>query len=430
MKTPELVTSQSRLESHCRRWREAGRFAFDTEFIRDETYDARLCLVQVSTDGEVVLVDPTADLDINLFWELVTDEAVTTIVHAGKEDFEVCLRATGKPPRGVFDVQVAAGFVGLGYPLSLARLVNLTLQRRIVKGQTLTDWLRRPLTEEQVRYAAEDVAYLPAICDVLTARLAAAGRTAWAREEFARFEDPFIYQRPVEQRLFKLKGAKKLDGLGLAVLARLLDWRDRWAQARNRPTRAMMRDDVLVSIAKRRPQRPGDLRVLRGFPQSRNSRIVQEVLDVVKAAAATPRVEWPEPYQPPDETPMTKAALDILSAFTRAVCHEEGLSHDLLGSTQRLRELLDYLLDGSRSVGSPCPTPTFGQGPTLGANARRCSDYANPRPLLLTGWREQFIGHRLVDLLHGRSELHLSGWPHDLRLEVVSHPALDRAPPD
>ncbi len=401
MNTPELVTSQSHLEAHCRRWREAGRFAFDTEFIRDETYDAKLCLVQVSANGQVVLVDPTADLDINLFWELVTDQAVTTIVHAGKEDFEVCLRATGKPPRNVFDVQVAAGFVGPGYPLSLTRLVNLALHRRITKGQTLTDWLHRPLTAEQVRYATEDVAYLPAIYDVLAARLKATERSAWAREEFARFENPSFYQRPVEQRLLKLKGAKKLDGLGLAVLARLLDWRDRWAQARNRPTRAMMRDDVLVTIAKRRPQRAADLKILRGFPQSRKSRVVQEVLDLVKTAAATPRAEWPEPYQPRDETPMTKAALDILSAFSRAVCHEEGLSHDLVGTTQRLRELLDYLLDDS-----------------------------NAPPLLLTGWREQFIGRRLVDLLQGRSELHLSGWPHNLHLEVVSHPAQRRVPTD
>ncbi|MFQ5806681.1 MAG: ribonuclease D [Phycisphaerae bacterium] len=399
MDTPELVTDQRRLEAQCRRWREAGRFAFDTEFIRDETYDAKLCLIQVSTDGQVVLVDPTAALDVNLFWELVTDAAVTTIVHAGKEDFEVCLRATGQPPRSVFDVQIAAGFVGLGYPVSLTRLVSQMLHRRIAKAQTLTDWLRRPLTEEQVHYAVEDVAHLPAIYGQLTTRLAETDRTAWAREEFARFEDPAFYQRPAQQRLFKLKGTKKLDALGLAVLERLVDWRDRWAQARNRPTRAMMRDDVLVTIAKRRPQRASDLQVLRGFPQSRKSRIVQEILDQIKEAVATPRAQWPEPYKPRDDSPMTKAALDILSAFTRAVCHEEDLGHDLVGSTQRLRELVDYLLGESQE-----------------------------RPLLLTGWREEFIGRRLVDLLEGRSELHLTGWPHNLRLDVISHPTESRTP--
>ena len=397
MATPELVTEQGRLDTLCRRWRRAGRFAFDTEFIRDDTYDAALCLIQVTLNDNVVLIDPTVDLDIAPFWELVTNEAVQTIVHAGKEDFEVCLRTTGRPPRNVFDVQIAAGFVGLGYPLSLARLVGATSRHRIAKGQTLTDWLRRPLTDEQVRYAVEDVKYLPEIHDLLEKRLAETGRTAWAREEFTRFEDPLTYQRPVQLRLFKLKGTKKLDGLALMVLERLMEWRKHWAQARNRPTRAMMRDDVLVTIAKRRPQRPSELEVLRGFPQSRKSKVVREILDVIKEAAATPRAEWPEPHKSRDETSMTKVVLSILSAYVRAVCHEEDLGHDLVGSTQRLRELLDYLLDDSEQ-----------------------------RPLLLTGWREEFIGRRLVDLLEGRSELHLSGWPQDLRLQVVSHPAEDK----
>jgi ribonuclease D len=397
MDIPELVTEQARLETFCRRWRQAGQFAFDTEFIRDDTYDAALCLIQVTLNDKVVLIDPTVELDIAPFWELVTSEAVRTIVHAGKEDFEVCLRATGRPPRNVFDVQIAAGFVGLGYPLSLARLVSATSRHRIAKGQTLTDWLRRPLTDEQVRYAVEDVKHLPAIHGLLEKRLAEKGRTAWAREEFSAFEDARIYQRPAQQRLFKLKGTKKLDGLGLTVLERLIEWRDRWAQARNRPTRAMMRDDVLVAIAQRRPQRASELEVLRGFPQSRKSKVVNEILEVIKEAAATPRALWPEPHTARDETPMTKVVLSILSAFVRAVCHEEDLGHDLVGGTQRLRELLDYLLGTSEQ-----------------------------RPLLLTGWREEFIGRRLVDLLEGRSELHLSGWPHNLRLDVVSRPAKDR----
>ncbi|MBU0616334.1 MAG: HRDC domain-containing protein [Planctomycetes bacterium] len=397
MATPELVTEQGRLDTLCRRWRRAGRIAFDTEFIRDDTYDAALCLIQVTLNDDVVLIDPTADLDIAPFWELVTTEAVRTIVHAGKEDFEVCLRTTGRPPRNVFDVQIAAGFVGLGYPLSLARLVGAASRHRIAKGQTLTDWLRRPLTDEQVRYAVEDVKYLPEIHDLLEKRLAETGRTAWAREEFTRFEDPLTYQRPVQLRLFKLKGTKKLDGLELMVLERLMEWRKHWAQARNRPTRAMMRDDVLVTLAKRRPKRPSELEVLRGFPQSRKSKVVHEILEVIKQAAATPRAEWPEPYKLRDESPMTKVVLSILSAYVRAVCHEEDLGHDLVGSTQRLGELLDYLLGDSKE-----------------------------RPLLLSGWREEFIGRRLVDLLEGRSELHLSGWPHDLRLQVVSHPAEDK----
>ena len=257
MRPPEIITDQAALEAHCCAWREAGVFAFDTEFIRDDTYDAALCLVQVTTDGEVALIDPTADVDVGVFWELVADESIVTVVHAGKEDFEVCLRKTGKVPRNVFDVQIAAGFAGYGYPLSLVRLVESLLHRRISKGQTLTDWLRRPLTAAQVRYAVEDVVYLPDAYRKLREDIDRAGRSGWAAEELKCFEDAEFYRAPAEERTLRLKGSKKLDGLGLAVLARLIEWRDRWAQTRNRPIRALMRDDVLVEIRAPSPA-PGD----------------------------------------------------------------------------------------------------------------------------------------------------------------------------
>ncbi len=391
MKPPEYVTEQRRLNALCRRWRQAGRCAFDTEFIRDDTFEATLCLVQATTDGEIALIDPTAGLDLAPFWSLVTDPDVLTIVHAGKEDFEVCLTHTGKPPRNVFDVQIAAGFVGLGYPLSLARLVHAALGRRIAKGQTLTDWLRRPLTDEQLHYAAEDVAHLPELHRVLSGRLRDNGRAAWAAEEFAAYEQPTLYRKPIEQRLYKVKGSKRLDGLGLLVLERLIEWREQWARARNRPIRSMMRDDVLLSIAKRRPTQPRELEILRGFPHTRKSRVTQQVLEVVREALRIPPEQWPKPHEVREAGPMQKATLSILAGFVRAVCHEEQLAHDLVGSTQRLTELLDYLQGRS-------PAP----------------------PALLRGWREAFIGRRLVALLEGRAALRLVGWPDRLRLDVIA----------
>lgn len=390
--TPELVAEQKKLESCCRAWREAGRFAFDTEFIRDETYDAALCLLQVATDKEVVLVDPTAGIDLAPFWQLVTDPQLVKIVHSGKEDCELCLRAAGAPPRNVFDVQIAAGFLGYGYPLSLVRLVEYVLRKRLAKGQTLTDWLRRPLTDAQTQYAVEDVLHLPRIHAKLAEKLEKLKRAAWAREEFQRFEEPEFYKPPPQDRVHKLKGSKRLDGLGLIVLQRLIDWRDRWAQQKNRPTRALVRDDVLVEIARRRPKKASDLQVLRGFPQSKNPRIIQEVLEHIEEAAATPRTTWPKPHQPREETPMMRVTLDLLSAVTRVICHEENLSHELVGSSERLRELLDHELDRRREP-----------------------------PPLLRGWRREFIGQRLTNLLEGRSELHYSGWPENPRLQVITH---------
>ncbi len=393
MQESELVTDQQALVEHCRAWRHTGLLAFDTEFIRDDTYDAALCLIQVSSNGRVVLIDPTADIDVTPFWELVADEAVVAVVHAGKEDFEVCLRSTGLLPRKVFDIQIAAGFVGYGYPLSLTRLVEQLLHRRIAKGQTLTDWLRRPLTTAQMRYAVEDVIHLPAIYQRLRTEVDEARRAKWLAEELERFEEKDFYQPPVEERSLRLKGAKKLDGLGLVVLERLVEWRDRWAASRNRPIRALMRDDVLVEIARRRPRKATDLQVMRGFPQAKNRKVVGELLDEIAEAVQTPKSAWPQPHQRREDSPMAKAMLDLLSAITQVICHEEKLSRNLLSGTQRLRELMDY-------------------------HAGR----VDQRPELLRGWREEFIGRRLVDVLEGRSEIHLSGWPDNPRLDVVSHP--------
>lgn len=391
MQPPEIVVEQKRLEQLCSAWRTAGKFVFDTEFIRDDTYDAVLCLIQVTTGGGVTLVDPTAGLDVGVFWELVTDPNIVTIVHAGKEDFDVCLRMTGRPPRNVFDVQIAAGFVGLHYPLSLVRLVEQTLNRRITKGQTMTDWLRRPLTADQIHYAVEDVAYLPAIHELLVEQLRQRGRLNWAREEFLRFEDPQFYKPPVQERVYKLKGTAKLDGPGLAVLAKLIEWRDRWAKEKNRPIRALIRDDVLVEIARRRPADVGSIQVLRGFPQSKNPKIVREVLEMVKAGLAMPRNEQPAAAEPRDESPMTKATVDLLSAVIRAICFEEGVAMELVGTTQKIREFLDAIRTENKETAS-----------------------------LFSGWRNDFIGRRLAALLSGRSELHLSGWPDEPRLTIVT----------
>ncbi|MCG3125761.1 MAG: Ribonuclease D [Phycisphaerae bacterium] len=385
----EFVNDQITLEARCREWADEGLFAFDTEFIRDETYHAILCLVQVADQGRVSIIDPTADIDLSPFWDLVVSERVTSVVHAGKEDFEVCLAKTGRPPRNVFDVQIAAGLAGFHYPLNLVRLIGEVLGRRIRKGETLTDWLRRPLTDEQLRYAVEDVAHLPAAYARLRTRLEKCGRLAWAREEFARFEDPSIYRPPAQTRCYKIKGAKKLDRPALAVLESLLEWRDGWARHHDRPARAIMRDDIAVEIARRQPSVPEDLHILRGFPQGRNARIARDVLDAVRTALERPKSEWPQPIEHHEPTPISKAVVELLSAVARCICDEAGVSHDLVGGPSRIRELIESRENGDAGT-----------------------------PALLVGWRGELIGRRLIDVLEGRTELLLSGWPARTRLDL------------
>lgn len=394
-----IVSDADELQECCRLWRAAGRFAFDTEFIRDDTFDAILCLIQVACDKTVTLIDPLNDMDAAPFWDLVADPDVLTVVHAGKEDFDLCYRYTNETPKNVFDVQIAAGFVGLGYPLSLTRLAGTLVDARLNKAATLTDWLRRPLTAGQMRYAVDDVRYLPAIHEQLARRIASAERERWVAEEFRKFEDPVFYRPAPAERVARLRGSRKLDPLGLAVLERLVSWRDAWARERNRPTRALMRDDILVEIARRRPKQPNELSIMRGFPQARNPVVVNGILAEIRAAEALPPEDRPAAPPARDDSPLDKAALDVLSACLRAICFEERVDAELVGTSQRLREVLRYVAGD-----------------------------AAERPALLTGWREEFIGRRLVDLLEGRSELHLSGWPDQFHIEIVSHngPTLNR----
>ncbi|MGE3181535.1 MAG: ribonuclease D [Phycisphaerae bacterium] len=399
---PNLITTQRDLNQLCASWREAGWFSFDTEFIRDDTFEAHLCLIQVNgIEDDVILIDPTAPrLNLAPFWEIVTDPEVITIVHAGKEDFEVCLRACGQPPRNVFDIQIAAGFTGYGYPMSLSRIVELVMRRKLRKGQTLTDWARRPLTDEQIRYAIEDVAHLPEIYRRLSRKLNELGRTAWAREEFARYESPEFYIPPAGDRVQKLKGSKNLDALGLLVLERLIEWRDQWAKEKNRPVRALIRDDVLVEVARRRPKQAQELAVLRGFPQSKNARVVNQVISILDDARNVPRSQLPKPVKVREQTPMLKSTIDLLSAVSRALSFENNISHELVGTAQRLRELVDFDLG-----------------------------YVQETPPLLQGWRKQFIGQRLLDLLKGRCEIHFSGWPDSPRLDVLEVASGEPVPP-
>lgn len=387
-----LITRQADLGELCRVCREAGALAFDTEFIRDDTYFSALALLQVACGEQVWLVDPTTKLDLAEFWELVADPRLTKIVHAGKEDLEIAWLASGQPPRTIFDVQIAAGFVGMGYPLSLSRLVHAITNKRLAKFHTLTDWMRRPLSDEQIAYAVEDVQYLARVHAALDAALRREGRLEWALEEFAQFEDPSYYRPPVQERLFKLKGSKKLDGLGLAVLERLVEWRARWAMEHNRPARVMVRDDILVEIARRRPTRPQQIEILRGFPAARSRKVVAELLAVVADGMRTPPERWPTVYEPRIETPMERAVVDLLSAYSRAVCHDEKLDQDLVGGSALLRELVDHLRDG----------------------------HAQPQPMLLRGWRREFIGARLVELMQGKRRLFVDGWPRHPHLRVAA----------
>jgi ribonuclease D len=369
---PSVITSQAPFDDLIDALRREGTFAFDTEFVGEDAYRPILCLLQVATPTLVVVIDPLAqDLDVTGFWRLIADPQSRKIVHAGGEDFALCRQTIETPPAGVLDLQIAAGFVGFGYPISLSRLARLTVRKKLHKTQTLTDWRRRPLGDEQIHYAAEDVVHLPAMYDALEARLRKADRYDWFVEEStARCADaPVTASGPDKVR--KLKGANSLAPQTRAIADALLALRDEIAGQLNRPVRAVLRDHLVVELARRGWTDPGKIRSLRGLNLA--ARHVQRIAETIHAALRLPPEAWPpaEPDAAPADEDML---LTLLTAILRDECERSRIAYGLLASRQDLREYVKSWVD--RTGGS---------------------DHV----ALRHGWRAQAVGDLLDDLLSG-----------------------------
>src|SRR5437764_9040802 len=180
------------------------QFGFDTEFVGEDTYHPRLCLVQIATAERLILIDPLTTGPLDAFWQLVMDPTHRVIVHAGREEVRLCQLWGGRPPGDLFDLQIAAGLAGLTYPLGHGALVGQVLGVHLPKGETLTEWRDRPLTAAQIRYAYDDVRYLLLAWQRLSARLEELGRLDWAREEFARLATQAAPEEPDGERWRKL----------------------------------------------------------------------------------------------------------------------------------------------------------------------------------------------------------------------------------
>ena len=186
------LSSQAELREFCELIRGAPAIYFDTEFVSEDTYRPELCLVQVAAGEQLAVIDPYAVGDVAPFWKLITSGEHQTVVHAGREEFRFCWHELQKRPQNLFDVQIAAGMIGLEYPASYGKLISKLLGERLPKGETRTNWRQRPLTEKQIEYALLDVHHLPGLVEHITGRLEELGRLSWFREEIDQWQDDLI----------------------------------------------------------------------------------------------------------------------------------------------------------------------------------------------------------------------------------------------
>jgi ribonuclease D len=376
--------------------RAAGRLGIDTEFMSEGRYRALLCLVQIAVDNPdpdrsplIILIDSLADLDPSPIAGLLADPAIEVVLHAGRQDVAILRRAWRTELTSVFDTQIAAGFAGASAQSGYGNLLGSMLGRRVGKTASYTRWDTRPLTGEQLSYAAEDVAHLLQLFDELQQRLRATGRLEWAREECRRLESATDERDPYTawERLPRIG---QLDPTARAVARELAAWRERTASEQDRPVGSVLADPALVELAKRQPSNLRALEQIRGLHPSSIKRRGPAILAAIAAGLQAPPIARDEARgrSEPGDAPL----IALAEALLRARALEAGLAYELIASRAEL-ELI------------------------VGA-ARR----AEPEPEVrtLTGWREQLVGADLRDLLAGRSAIAVGP---DRRLELRTSPS-------
>ncbi len=366
--------------------RDHARVGLDTEFIAERTYSPQLELLQLALGESTAVIDCRAAGSLDALLEALLEPAIEKVVHAGVQDLDLIFQLTGRVMRPVFDTQVAAAMVGFGAQPGYAALVERVLHVSLAKSETLTDWSRRPLSRRQIAYAHDDVRYLLPLRDHLSERLRQLGREAWLREELRRLEDAATYRRPDPQEAYlRVRGHRLLRGQSLAVLRALAAWREREAQARNKPRAAILADDLLVELARRLPRQQEDLRALRGQFGRAVSRHAEGILRAVAEGLEVPPERWPAPaagrgrFEPPG------GIVEVLQAALRRCAEEVQISPTLIGTAADLHALVGHV---------------------LGAKTGEVR--------LLCGWRYEVAGRKLLAVLQGEVAVRVE--PGTLRL--------------
>ncbi len=335
--TPELVTDAHRFAETVDELSAASAYAVDTEFHRERTYFAQLALVQLGWGDRIVLVDPLA-VDIAPLAKVFAGDGLA-IMHACRQDLEVLERHCGRLPSRMVDTQLMAGFVGYVTP-SLASLVERELGARLPKADRLTDWLRRPLTDAQLRYAASDVAHLVEIESRLRARLEDRGRLGWFDQAMEELLAESRGPRDPNEAWRRIKELRHLKGKDLGVARRVAAWRERRAAETDVTPRFVLSDLAVVGVAVAKPTTVDDLRAIRGVDgRALRPSVASELLGVVAEAVENPPAAEPRVVQP--ELPAElRPALPLVSAWVTQVSRDLEIEGALLATRSDLEEFL------------------------------------------------------------------------------------------
>ncbi len=395
----ESITSQSQLAAMCDRLAKARRIAFDTEFVSEYTYRPELCLVQVAAEIEgqrplLAVIDPLAGLDLRPFWETLASGDHETIVHAGRQEFLFSFDAVGKRPASLFDVQIAAGFVGNDFPAGYGNLLSRYLGKSLSKGETRTDWRRRPLSHHQLEYALDDVRYLLELQEKLVERLERLNRRHWLAEEMEDWQSD-LENTISGQQWRRVSGIGGLKSRELAIVRELWGWREDECRRTNKPPRQVLRDDLIVELARRRTSDIKRIVAIRGFERRNFRRVVPQIGDAIERALKLPQAECPLPARRDNVNNQRGPLGQFLTSALNSICQAAEVAPALVGTASDVRELIAYRMGELEN----------GDGP----------------PSLARGWRAEVIGKTLDELLAGKLVIRIANPSADQPLSFEPH---------
>lgn len=372
----EVVTTSDGVAALAARFADAEFLAIDTEFMREQTYYAQLCLIQISDGSHAAAIDPLAPgIELSPLWDLLGNERITKVFHAAHQDLEIFFKEMGKLPLPLFDSQIAAMVLGHGDQVGYDRLVRSLLNHEIDKSSRFTDWSRRPLSARQISYALDDVIYLAEMYPKLLAQLESKGRADWLVDENAKMTDPATYHTEPELAWKRIK-VRNMKPVQLRRMMHLAAWRETEAQRRDLPRNRILRDETILDLAGTNPSSTDEFGKIRNFPGGSNGKLAAPVLAILRDVAAMPDSTLPEAIAEGRKPKPPAAVMELLRVLLKHITDAEGIAPRLVASADELEALA--LDDGA---------PIRAQ----------------------TGWRHDVFGAAALRLKHGKIALAADG---------------------
>lgn len=369
----QFVDSVAELQNLCQNMKQEPWLAIDTEFLREKTYYPKFCLLQIATLEWVACVDPIALQDnLDELFAIINDPAIVKVFHSCRQDVEIFYQLTGQLPAPVFDTQLVAPLLGFQENTGYAMLVSGFLNINLSKVHTRTDWSQRPLSAEQLQYAADDVIYLARIYQLIQQKLHELGREDWLKEDFEQLMNEDLYDIPPENAWLKIRGKNKLTGKQLAIVQVLAEWREQIAKKDNRPKNWILRDEHILDMAKLQPDNLKALSEIRGINDGFVRRSGKQICQLIVKAKGLPGLKLNNKTSKTKKTQQQEAVLDILSGVVRLRADENSLNPVILATRKDLEALL--------------------------------IDEDSP---LLHGWRHSMVGGELQGLLQGKLNVYV-----------------------